>query len=207
MKEVFSYNPDISKTAYMNWRIDRYNNIKNMITIADGYMEASLLLAEQALRDNLDKKADILIFPILFNANHSIELYLKSINWSLNILLNNGKKNEGSHDIKQIFSNVRSRVCEFEKEKERREDFKYLTISLERYIDELYSEIEKSESKTDKDNMDFSRYPFSKGYINHFYIEEFENVAVDLENFMVRFEEIGRNLDSIAKHYLYDYIL
>jgi hypothetical protein len=207
MKDIFSYNSDVDKNAYMNWRIDRHNNINNMITIADGYMKASILLAKQSIADNDDKKADILIFPILFDANHAIELYLKAINWSLNILLDNGKKNEGNHDIQQIFSNVCSRVNEFEKEKEKRKQFKDLTSDLRNYIDELYSEIKKSSVKTNKDNMDFSRYPFVKGYINHFYIEEFDNVVVDLESFITRFEEIGRNLDSIAKHYLYDYIL
>ena len=29
-----------------------------------------------------------MVFPMLFSANHAIELYLKSINWSLNMLLN-----------------------------------------------------------------------------------------------------------------------
>lgn len=207
MKDIFSYNSDVDKNAYMNWRIDRHNNINNMITIADGYMKASILLAEQSITDNDDKKADILVFPILFNANHAIELYLKAINWSLNILLDNGKENEGNHDIKQIFSNVCSKVNKFEKEKEKRMQFRNLTNNLRKYIDELYSEIKKSSAKTNKDNMDFSRYPFDKGYINHFYIEEFDNVVVDLENFITRFEEIGRNLDIIAKHYLYDYIL
>ena len=207
MKVIFSYNSDVNKNAYMNWRIDRNNNINNMINIADGYMNSSLLLAKQVLTDNSDKKADILIFPILFNVNHSIELYLKAINWSLNILLDNGKKNEGSHDIKQIFSNVCSRVNEFEKDKEKRKQFRALTINLRRYMDELYSEIKKSSVITDKDNMDFARYPFAKGYINHFYIEKFDNVVIDLENFIIRFEEIGMNLSRIAKYYLYDYIL
>lgn len=207
MKDIFSYNPDINKNAYMNWRIDRNSNINNMINIADGYMNSSLLLAKQVLTDNSDKKADILIFPILFNVNHSIELCLKAINWSLNILLDNGKKNEGSHDIKQIFFNVCSRVNEFEKDKEKRKQFKALTINLRRYMDELYSEIKKSSVITDKDNMDFSRYPFAKGYINHFYIEKFDNVVIDLGNFIIRFEEIGMNLSRIANHYLYDYIL
>jgi len=55
--------------------------------------------------------------------------------------------------------------------------------------------------------MDFARYPFAKGYINHFYIEKFDNVVIDLENFIIRFEEIGMNLSRIAKYYLYDYIL
>lgn len=49
--------------------------------------------------------------------------------------------------------------------------------------------------------MDFSRYPFAKGYINHFYIEELDNVVVDFENFIIRVEEIGTNLNKIVEYY------
>lgn len=43
---------------------------------------------EKIFSYNVDKKADIVVFPMLFSANHAIELYPKSINWSLNMLLN-----------------------------------------------------------------------------------------------------------------------
>lgn len=38
----------------------------------------------------------------------------------------------------------------------------------------------------------------------HFYITEFENVVVDLENFVHRFKEIGENLRLIYIYYLFD---
>lgn len=177
MKDVFSCNSDVEKNAYMNWTIDKHNNISNMINIAEGYMNSSLLLAGQVIIDNTDKKADILIFLILFNANHSIELYLKAIKWSLNILLDNVNKIEGNHDIEQIYSNVCSRVNEFEKEKERRKQFKTLTNNLKRYIDELYLKMDKSSIEKNKDNISFSRYPLTVGYINHFYIKAVENIV------------------------------
>lgn len=113
-----------------------------MLTIADGFMKSSVMLAKQALVDNRDKKADILIFPILFNANHAIELYLKAIGWTLNILLRNGKKVEGNHDIQQIFNVVKSRVNEYETDKIRIKTFKELISNLENYIKELFSKIE-----------------------------------------------------------------
>ena len=47
------------------------------------------MIAEAALVDNWDKKADSLIYPIIFNANHAIESYLKATVWTLNILLDN----------------------------------------------------------------------------------------------------------------------
>ncbi|WP_010024520.1 hypothetical protein [Sporolactobacillus inulinus] len=118
MKDIFSYNSDIDKNAYINWRTERFDPIHNMMTLADGFMDASLILAEQCLKDNRDKKADIIIYPILFNANHSIELYLKAIMWILNLILKNDKRVEGQHDIKQILNVVRSKVYEFEIDKD-----------------------------------------------------------------------------------------
>lgn len=206
MKDVFSYNIDIDKNAYINWRIERHNPIKNMLTIADGFMESSIMLAEQAIEDNRTKKADIIIYPILFNANHAIELYLKAIGWTVNILLQNDKKVEGGHDIQQILNVVKSRVNEFEIDKDRKKNFKELISNVENYIKELFSKIEIEDGRNKKGNMDFSRYPFNTKYVSHFYIETFDNVVVDLENFVDRFKEIGQKLRQIASHYLYDFL-
>lgn len=206
MKDIFSYNIDINKTAYMNWRTDKHDYIKNMITIADGFMESSLISANAVLNDNFSKRADVVIFPILFNANHAIELYLKAITWTLNILLKNGKKIEGKHNINQLFNNMKSRVMEFETDKDKKIQFKKLIQNLSCYLDELDNKINHKNSKKGQDNMDFSRYPFDNKYINHFYVDTYDNVTVDLENFIIRFTEIGDNLSSIAEHYLYDFL-
>lgn len=61
------------------------------------------MLAEQCLKDNSDKKADVLIFPMLFSVNHAIELYEKSIYWSLNILLENKSIFKENHNIRGIW--------------------------------------------------------------------------------------------------------
>lgn len=197
----------------MNWRTERNNQINNLIVIANGYMESSITLAESLLQNNSGKRADILIFPILFNANHAIELYLKSIEWSLNKLLDNGQKIETIHNIKQIFNTVKKRVDEFEKDKEDKNTFDEMTEELKCYIEELDSIINninnrdrnRDRNNKNKNNMDFSRYPFDTDYRNHFYVDEFRNVVVDIENFVIRFKEIYRNLDCISKHYLYDF--
>ena len=84
MGKIFSYNVDIDKTAYMNWRTRQHQPIHDMMIIADGYMKAAIMLAQDCLQDNGDKKADIVVFPMLFSANHAIELYLKSIKYQPN---------------------------------------------------------------------------------------------------------------------------
>lgn len=204
MKEVFSYNADINKTAYINWRTSHHDHIHNMIVIADGFMRSSIMLAEAALFDNWDKKADSIIYSIMFNANHAIELYLKATVWTLNILLNNQQKIEGKHDIQQILQTMVKRVNEFETDKEKKKQFNNMINGTKMYVDELFQKLATQDGKRKKDNMDFSRYPFDQKYVPHFYITEFDNVVVDLENFVVRFKEIGDSLRQIATYYLFD---
>ena len=62
MKDVFSYNSDIDKTAFLNWRTKKREPIHNMNVIADGYMQAALELAKTCLADSFHKKADAIIF-------------------------------------------------------------------------------------------------------------------------------------------------
>ena len=83
MEKIFSYNVDIDKTAYMNWRTRQHQPIHDMIIIADGYMKAAIMLAQDCLQDNMDKKADIVVFPMLFSANHRSlpEIYSKQLAW------------------------------------------------------------------------------------------------------------------------------
>lgn len=204
MKEVFSYNADVNKTAYLNWRTSHHDHIYNMIVIADGFMNSAIMLAETALDDNWDKKTDSIIYPILFNANHAIELYLKATVWTLNILLGNEQKIEGKHDIQQILRTLIKRVQEYETNKNKKKQFKSMINGTKLYVDELFEKIASQDGKRKKDNMDFSRYPVDEQYMPHFYINEFDNVVVDLENFMVRFKEVGENLHIISTHYLFD---
>lgn len=204
MKGIFTYNADIDKTAYLNWRTEKHNAIGNMISLADGYFKSAIKLSESLLNNNVNKDADVIIFPMLFSVNHGIELYLKVLIWEYNILLKNDKKFEKHHNIRQLYNVVEKRMIEFETDKDKRKQFRKLTLGLRYYIDELYENMEVGENN--KDNMDFSRYPFNRSFENHFYTVDYINKVVDLENFEIRFKEIGENLNSITSCYLYDYI-
>ncbi len=199
MKPIFSRNDDVNKTAFLNWRIDEYDNIGNMLNLADGFMKSSIKLAETCLVDNQDKSADILIFPILANANHGIELYLKSFIWILNTLLQSQQRIEGKHDIRKILETLKAKVKTYKGSKNLKE-FKEIIFGLDKYIVELYDRIDATERS---DNMDFSRYPINKSYSNHFYVQSVGNVVVDLENFIVRFKDIRSNLESIKDYLFY----
>ena len=170
-----------------------------MLNLAEGYLDASILLAKQCLAYNDDKKEDILIFPILTNANHGIELYLKAINWILNKLKESDKKIEGSHNIKQIFQLVKSKISSYGGQLSLKE-FNSSMSELESYITELFDKVDAT-PKDDK--MDFSRYPFSNNYNNHFYVDAIGNVEIDLENFVSRFKIIRERLETMSDFLYY----
>lgn len=206
MKDIFSYNGDIEKNAYLNWRTHKHEHIHNMIVLAGGFMSSSLLLAKQVLTDNRDKKADSLIYPILFNINHGVELYLKAISWSLNILTNTGKEFRTNHNLTELLQDIKSLVYSFESDNEKLKVFDARIKPLDDYIKELYSKIENVQPNGRKlYSIDFSRYSLTVKGEPQFYINELDNVVIDMENFVKVFEQIHKSLDGIAGHYLWDY--
>lgn len=206
MNDIFSYNKDINKNAYMNWRTQHYDHIHNMIVIAEGFRDSALLLVKEILEDNRDKKADNLIFPILFNANHSIEVYLKAISWTQNQLLGKDDTFDGNHNLQGLLN----KVVDLENElnnSNNKAGFHDMLSNLQAYINELYGKIErtvidkKGNNKTLHD-ITFCRYTLNNDLEPQFYINAFDNVVVDLENFLTVFEDIFDNLDSLSTHYL-----
>lgn len=199
MKPIFSGNSDFEKSAFVNWRTSKQEDIKNMLVLAEGFLSSAIELAKASLANNSDKKADMLIFPILTNANHGIELYLKSLVWTLNKLLNSQYKIEGKHNIKQILETAKAKIKEY-KDQDTLNYFNQQTEDLQNYIDELFAKIQATPQK---DKMDFSRYPFDEKYSNHFYVDEIGNIEVDLENFVLRFEKILETLDERVSYFIY----
>lgn len=199
MKKIFSSNEDYMKTAHLNWRISNHEDIENMLVLAEGFMTSALELSNNCLKNNSDKKADILIFPILHNANHGIELYLKALIWTLNELLNSHRGREGGHNIQQLFQTAQAKIKLF-KDNDWLRDFNEKNNHLADYIDELFSMISGYGTG---DNMDFSRYPITDKYDNHFYVDRLDNVEVDLENFIERFECIKEALCERVSYFFY----
>lgn len=199
MKKVFSYNADIDKNAYMNWRTSRFNQIHNMQVIAEGFFSSAITLAERILVDNHDKKADMLIFPILFNVNHSIEVYLKSICWTLNELLNTTDTFRTTHDLKKILGDVKELESRFEDKLNASNKID----KLESYIVELYERIESKNAKGKPlYDITFARYSLTRDLEPQFYINELDNVVIDIENFVELFQEIFNDLNNLSLYYL-----
>lgn len=126
----------------MNWRTEKHEPIHNMNVLAEGFFEGATLLIKTCLADNHDHKADGLIFPILFSMNQAVELYIKSICWSLGILLGYKEPFKADHDIRGIWYTAKERIKEFGFAEGRKEtDFLEMIIPLEKYMDELYKRI------------------------------------------------------------------
>lgn len=177
--------------------------IKNILNLADAYLTSAIHLSIDCINDNADKKADILIFPILANTNHGLELYIKGITLILNGLLENNKKIEGTHNLKQLFNTLKARIKELDGQRILNQFVKDF-IELSEYIDELFEKI-KSTPKNDK--MDFSRYPTTKQYENHFYVDTFTNIEIDLENLINRLNIMYSKLESFSEYLLFERLL
>ena len=204
MKELFSSNEDFHNSAFLNWRLSPNEDIQNFILLADGYMSSALHLIDLCLKNTSDPKADKLIFPILHNANHGVELYLKAIVWTINKVNKNDEQYKEIHELDKLYENTIETI-EVNQDLEFLEHFKENSSCLSNYINELYS---KLRGQAVPGNMFFSRYPLSridlktKSYLKQFYTEKINNIEIDLENLKEILEEIYSFLDQRVS-YLY----
>lgn len=193
--EIFSYNVDIKKNAYMNWRIHIDEKGYNLYVVAQGYAKASNILIENVLYDNTDKRADIIIFPILYSINQAIELYEKSILVILKKIAKEEYNIPTTHDIRKLFNDMIKFIGE---NKKSMQGLNKRVEILKDYIDNLYSYIVVN----GKAEMDFSRYPLNSKGNNFFYIEDNNNVVVDIENLQKILNEIVDVLEGFALMFL-----
>lgn len=196
MKPLFSPNPKtVNYTAFVNWRVQLQEGPHNLIVLGDGFFDSAIILIEHALRNNTNKIADSIIFPMIHNINHAIELHLKAIEYSLNCQLQNGRLFSGGHDVLQLLQTVLSRIEDIEGKRKSNEYGKIIVV-LSNYINEIYHKVDKV---TNDKKLEFSRYPvMSNKRDAHFYIKATENVEIDLENYL----KIVHDMRNILKQML-----
>lgn len=192
---IFGYNIDISKNAYLNWRFDGNDQAYNLRVLAEGFANAAVIMMDTILEDNRDKKADSIIMPILYSIDQSIEVYMKSIIRLIEEL--NGEQicKYTSHDIAELKNIMVSKI----KKREIRTNglIKCLTPVTE-YIDELYARIRtKDEKGRTIVNIDFARYPMDVEGKPHFYVAASDNVVINVEKLKEKFIEIQDSLSGI----------
>lgn len=176
MDSIFQYNQNVEKTAYLNWRSNKYTNQRRqLVVMEDNFFSSAYNLLQQCIKDNGDKKADSWIFPIMFNIVHGIEIYLKAINVILNIVLNEQNQViQGGHDIKQLCQTSKSLILKYKnRNKNETTDQMWTAIKvIENFIENIYK-------KTN--DMTFARYPMDKNKNGHFYIQTLDNSVIDME--------------------------
>lgn len=172
--DMFSGDPH--KTAFLNWRFDFYRDVESQFfEMAKAYFETSLELLDRCIADNHDHKADIWIFPIMFNVVHGIEVYLKGFNSLYRILTKlhhdeyQESKIEGKHDIKQL-CHVATKLLSDSKNTEILKDMRFVF----KFIEILYQ---------NTNDMTFARYPVTAKGEKHFYNKQADNVTIDLNVF------------------------
>ena len=194
LPNIFDYHIDINKNAYLNWRMDFAGKRRLRFAIfGEAYFDTAYYLLTQCLEDNSDKKADVWIFPILFNTIHGIEVYLKAIHSSYNISLNTGTGNiEGNHDIRQLCSTAKNQILNFRKlHPDSCSDQLFEAIKVvENFIEHIYANSE---------DMTFARYPMQKNKEDQFYVFPHGNIVVNLEKLNQQLPIIYHMLDFILE--------
>ncbi|WP_396636738.1 hypothetical protein [Maribacter sp. R77961] len=199
IQDIFSRNEVIDKIAFLNWRMES-GDIVNLFNLGDGYFDSAIILCDRCLSKNKGKIADILIFPIFMNFNHGIELYLKGLTLTLNELLKIDIKIDGTHNLNQLFSVLKARIKDLDGQKKANEIVKD-NFNLREYLNELTTTLNPNQKN---DKMDFSRYPFTKKEGNHFYVDTWNNIEVDLENLKNRITIIYQKLEQYADYFYYE---
>ena len=191
-KKIFSENPSLDNNAFLNWRFTEEDDIENFISMSNSFFDSSIFLLKLCLKDNIDSKADGLIFPILYNLNHAIELKLKALIRILNqsIGVNNIPKN--THNIKQLYHNS------FELIKTTNfnisiKSFKENTKILYNYINEI----------SENEMISFTRYPLSNKAEKAHYIISKQNITIDIKQLHEIATKIKDELNNFVDYNLF----
>lgn len=89
-KDFFINDPDDNNEidyAYLNFRLDGYDKGQQFIEMSKGYLDTAKILLTSLAHDNINKRADIEIFPTLFLLNHGLELLIKSLFFYSNLTM------------------------------------------------------------------------------------------------------------------------
>jgi len=193
-KNVFSSNLDINKTAYLNWRMDE-DSEGNLAEMANGFYLSARVQIDAILEDNSDKKADSIIFPILYAIDQSIELYLKAIIRLIERIEDGKANNYTTHDIAELLGNLKGKIKR--KEATTKGLQKHLS-SVQLYVDELTAHFSGDDKKV---KMDFARYPMDAKGIPYCYVKSRENVTVDVEYLHQQLEDMHTALEALYLQY------
>lgn len=155
--------------------MDELDRASNYAAMGEGYKLAALRLVDSLLEDNACHDADAVIFPVLFCAHQSIELYLKAAEvavceslgtnpWTVNLLR--------KHNLECLLSSLNSCINE-DRERLRRNSE---TAQLFKLIDLLKT---IGDDKNGSYYVDFARYPEKQAGQSYLFVKD-DNLVFEL---------------------------
>ena len=179
--------------AYLSWRMNHSNASSNYQEMGEGYFVSAIIILEQCLNENRDRKGDAVIFPTLFNIEQAIELYIKAF---IKLATENSIQMNfriRSHDIRRLLNDFKTAisVCD--------DTIKNIALKdiavVEKFIDLFF------DKTTD---CTYARYPYDTRADGHFYVKSDHNIIVDMEKLIewvkAIFFVLDRNFINLLHH-------
>lgn len=164
---------DKTEYAYLSWRMQSDSHAEKFKEMGEGYFVSAIIILENCLAENRDRKGDSVIFPVLFNVEHAIELYLKA---SLKMLNEHGhpiQYRSHAHSISDLSESLRNGVQQIS-------SISDLLLKdydvLEAFIRFFYEH---------SNDVTFARYPLDTSDREFFYANTHENYIVDMSTLLL----------------------
>lgn len=148
----------------MNFRMHG-NVYEQFICMYEGYAKTSLCLLENCIENRISNKKDIWMFSIFFNIIHSLELFLKAINYILqNDFENYVNITLAGRNILNLFTIVNKKIKESNEFSKFESDFKLVHTFINTIADMFKF------TTVDKDTFIAPRYPITKEGTSYKYV-------------------------------------
>lgn len=197
--------------AYLNWRYSTFTKYPydKFDIMAESYFDATQILLDNIIQNNYDKRADSVIFSILFSFHHYVEVKIKAImNYYVYLDSNNkalikylGTQKNGDTVLKPYPDNEHN-IYRLYKELTKIIKFSNLT-KIEKsdkrfiYLQSYLEQINKYQIFRDSPQLDFTRYPIGKKEKNYFYTNTEKNITISPINFKKISNEIELELSGL----------
>lgn len=194
--------------AFLNWHFDDGNgrmDSDNVVQMCWDYKElgfaylkgSAVILSSLLDSTNYDNEADTMIFPVLFDLWHGLELLLKSGNMMCDLYLGDPVSNYSKHKIDDYSDQFRSKM--------KRLGFRKLDSNQ---LKEMIEFIDDCKSRNA--NFDFARYTNKSNGTKQFYNTPddqgyVQNVIVDLRELARVIISVTTNVKNVVD-YLFDYM-
>lgn len=190
--KIFNSKSNKYDLAVIDLKISKENEASSLSKLANSYLTTSIVLLENSIDDNIYLKDD-LIMPIVFLVNQGIELHIKSIRLSLNVILGVKKRRIRSSDLHGLWISTKNKMIQCTNDINK-DEFNSWCKPIENYIDEWIKI-----TYGDNSNLDYPTFNFGN---NRNYIHNYCNVLVDLKKYLILVRDINDSFHRISQFYL-----